>query len=132
MTDKREVFHHGQEEVHIISILDQFNRGEAQEGYARDGTSEVHPHRLDAEVVEEAGQGVSLLHPLAEGEEAAVTTVNVDMGTAVGEDVCYQTEELCRQAHSFHCLQEEGRVNTVVHLSLIQAYNVARGPSLIA
>ena len=53
--DKRKVFHGGQKEVHVIGVLNEFNRGETQEGYARNGFPEAHPHRLDAKIVKEAG-----------------------------------------------------------------------------
>lgn len=69
---------------------------------------------------------------MAEGEEAAIASIDVDTGLAIGKDVCYQAEEISWQTHGCHSTQEEGGVDTIICFSLIQANDVARGSGLVA
>ena len=83
LTDEREVFPIRQEKVHVVSILDQFDRLKAQEGDASYGALEAHAHGLYAEIIEEAGQGITLPDTPAEGEETTIAAINANTGAAV-------------------------------------------------
>ena len=75
------------EKVEVVSIEHELDRGEAQQAEALQGRTEVHGQRLNTEVIQEAGEGVSLPDPSPKGEGGAVTTINAHTGVTPGHQV---------------------------------------------
>src|SRR5258706_5976826 len=61
LPDKPEVFLGGHEQVHIISVHNQSSQGQTTTRYANQMLPHTHTQRLNAEIVQNRGQGVTLL-----------------------------------------------------------------------
>src|SRR5258706_4631793 len=126
-----EVLSSRHEQVHIVGVHKQFSRGQAAARNASNMLPHTHTERLDTEVVQNGGQGVSLPEAHVQRIRCTQTTVDPNSSAAVGSNILNQGDEIVRDTHGQQNLQKPGDISFIVGLGLVQADYVTIGVSRI-
>src|SRR5258706_4362543 len=84
----------------------------------------VHAHGLNAEVVQDGGQGVTLSETHIQYKGGAQAAVNLNSSMAVSRNILYQGDKICRYTHGRQNPQKPSSIRFVICFSLVQADDV--------
>ncbi len=87
MSYKTEVLHNRHEQVHVIGVHNQLSWGQTTARDASQMLPHTHTQRLNAEVIQNGGQGVTLPETYIQHERGTQTAVNSNSSTAIGSDI---------------------------------------------